>query len=316
MPAGPQPRADGASALHKPGPRTVQIGAGPAAQTHGEQPPSPCAGLAPEEASPASPSSQDDSAEAEQRYTALLRFPARNTPSTHTHTPPATAQLIRRLRGGYAEPGRAGHSTPGAPARPHPPYGSASAASVLWPQTHRDRGEWATLVFGFSYPRDGERHAEILPSLQPEPPGRRPVEHHLVGLHVAHLCKGRGGVSPAGRDVGTAWGEQPRRGPGRTGQEETGHVSSSSSTLTSPHCGYRRTPNPSASPAAAPELRGTGEPDGRCPPSPKPGTGSSSQHPKTPEAVSASGEVAAGRAGNQKPFCRVDEQQQGSCGMP
>lgn len=84
MPAGPQPRADGASALHKPGPRTVQIGAGPAAQTHGEQPPSPCAGLAPEEASPASPSSQDDSAEAEQHYTALLRFSARNTPSTHT----------------------------------------------------------------------------------------------------------------------------------------------------------------------------------------------------------------------------------------
>lgn len=237
------------------------------------------------------------------------------TPPAHTH-PPATAQLIRRLRGGNAEPGRAGHSTPGAPARPHPPYGSASAASVLWPQTHRDRGEWATLVFGFSYPRDGERHAEILPSLQPEPPGRRPVEHHLVGLHVAHLCKGRGGVSPAGRDVGTAWGEQPRRGPGRTGQEETGHVSSSSSTLTSPHCGYRRTPNPSASPAAAPELRGTGEPDGLCPPSPKPGTGSPSQHPKTPEAVSASGEVAAGRAGNQKPFCRVAEQQQGSCGMP
>lgn len=64
---------------------------------------------------------------------------------------------------------------------------------------------------GFSYPGDGERHAEILPSLQPEAPGCRPIQHHLVGLHVAHLCKGRGydpSVRVHGNNAGRAGKER------------------------------------------------------------------------------------------------------------
>lgn len=76
---------------------------------------------------------------------------------------------------------------------------------------------------GFSYPGDGERHAEILSTLQPEPPGRRPVQHHLVGLHVTHLCKGRGcdpGIRVHRNDAGRA-GEEGARclaGQGRRRQ--------------------------------------------------------------------------------------------------
>lgn len=60
--------------------------------------------------------------------------------------------------------------------------------------SHPRTGGWAIPALCSSYPGDGERHAEVLPSLQPEPPGRRPVQHHLIGLHLAHLCKMEEGV--------------------------------------------------------------------------------------------------------------------------
>ena len=67
---------------------------------------------------------------------------------------------------------------------------------------------------GFSYPGDGQWHAEILPSLQPEAPGRRPIQHHLVGFHVAHLCKGRG-CDPDVRECGNKAGRASEEGAQR-----------------------------------------------------------------------------------------------------
>jgi len=152
---------------------------------------------------PCPPSSQNDSAEAAQCFSSAVLWPE------HPHVGP---QLIRP-REGSAEPGRMQCSRgPGSSASPIRLCLSHPDAAATAP-THRGRGRMGAASLSFSYPGDGERHAEVLPSLQPEAPGRRPVQHHLVGLHVTHLCKGRG-RDPGIRVHGNRQGQQTRRGPG------------------------------------------------------------------------------------------------------
>lgn len=164
------------------------LGCRPGSQSHISESRSPPAAVGTLRKGPPLP----PSAEAVQNFTFL---PAALCPEH----PRAGLQLIRD-QGGYTEPGRAGCSIPGAPAHLHPPYGSASATAASLPPTEAG-GRMGVTSLGFSYPGDGERHAEILPPLQPEAPGCRPIQHHLVGLHVAHLCKGRG-CDPSVRECG------------------------------------------------------------------------------------------------------------------
>lgn len=141
-----------------------------------------------------------------QRLCRISRFCCSSLPGT----PPCWAAADkgpRRLRG--ARQGRMQHSR-----------GPSSSTSPIQPcLSHRGippteaGGRMGVTSLGFSYPGDGEGHAEILPSLQPEAPGCRPIQHHLVGLHVAHLCKGRGcdlGVRVGGNNARTVGKERAR----------------------------------------------------------------------------------------------------------
>lgn len=41
---------------------------------------------------------------------------------------------------------------------------------------------------GVTYPGDGQRHVEVLATLQSESPWCWSFQHHLVSVHVTHFC--------------------------------------------------------------------------------------------------------------------------------